>query len=373
MKDMHEISLGEHGGEIRRLAARMLLDPSDLIDFSSSINPLGPPAAVSKILLGSERILAPYPDSACHALRNAIGRRWDVAPEGVLPGNGSTELIFLIARAFRPATSAIVGPTFSEYERALRLAGSSVTDIGMDIARDFQWAPSRRDCDILQRSRLCFICNPNNPSGTVLPKDALQRVIAQFPKTLFVIDEAFVDFLQDPQSISMVNESQRQSNLIVLRSTTKFFSIAGLRLGYAVALPSLIRVLEHHKEPWSVNALAQAVGEGLLDEKEFAAKTRDWLLAEREWLMGELKGRTGLMPLPSQVNYLLLKITHKAITSGILFRELLKRRVVIRDASNFRGLNTSFIRVAIRMRPQNEILLRSLDEVLEACREELLA
>ncbi len=353
----------EHGGEIHCIARELGVQASDLVDFSSSINPLGPPASVQRAMAQAADRIAPYPDSSSQRLRDAIARRWNLDAQSILVGNGSTELLFLAARAFRPKATAIVGPTFSEYERAARLVGSDVRHIMMDVDKGFQWNPTAQNWDTLLKSQMCYICNPNNPSGTVFSKKFLMEIVRRFPRTLFVLDEAFVDFIGDPICLSLMAEAAKVDNLIVLRSFTKFYAIAGLRLGFAVASPGIIRCLEKFKEPWSVNSLAQTVGERMLDEIAFEQRTRRWLPEEREWLRSQLVGLPEISCFHSEANYLLLKILSSRLDARDLFQKLLPFRIVIRDASNFHGLDARFIRVAVKTREQNTLLLEALTHV----------
>ncbi len=356
--------IAEHGGQIQKLAQDMNLDPSRLVDFSSSINPLGPPEIVRKIIAQSQQLIGPYPDTSSSALRNTLAHCWNVSPESIVVGNGSTELIFLIARAMRGGSALILGPTFGEYERAVRLADGRAMHSWMDLRRAFSWQPTEDDLRVFARGGLCFICNPNNPSGTILPRDLILDLARQFSKTVFVIDEAFIDFLPNPDELSCMPSSETYPNLIVLRSFTKFYSVAGLRLGCAVASPGWIRRLEHYKEPWAVNALAQAVGEALISEREFAVRTRRWLVTERQWLLDELSEIDGLKSMESCANYILIKITAKDMDARRLYLAMLKDRIVIRNTSNFRGLDSSYIRIAVKKREQNRLLLESLKKYM---------
>ena len=354
----------EHGGELVSLAQQMLLDPSDFLDFSSSINPLGPPGWVKGVLSEASSSVTAYPDSTSRGVRSAIARHWNAQTDALLVGNGSTELIFLAARAFHPRRTAIIGPTFSEYERAARLVGSEIHHIPLDISDGFGWNPTDEDRDAIAGSDVCYVCNPNNPSGTILKREVLLGMMRCCSKTLFVVDEAFVDFVPEHDFVSLLKDYQKYNNLVVLRSFTKFYAIAGLRLGYAMADPALICAMQAMKEPWSVNSLAQAVGERLLDDKAFAEKTRAWLPPQRDWLMGELLQFPNLECIPSKVNYLLWKIRGCDMDSHRLFKRLLEDRIVIRDASNFQGLDSSYLRIAIKAHPENIRLLESLKNIL---------
>ncbi len=351
-----------HGGQIHKLARQMGIEPSDFTDFSSSINPLGPPAGVLRALSNAKKIVGPYPDSANYDLKRALATRENLAADYFLAGNGSTELIFLIPRVFRPKTTLVVGPTFGEYERAARLAGSHIVHASLDI--NGSWQLPQYEARKIGGADLCFICNPNNPSGTILAKETIRNLAQAFGQTLFVVDEAFVDFLPRPAYVSVADLCDSHRNIIVLRSFTKFYATAGLRLGYAIAHPERIRMLESNKEPWSVNALAQAAGQCVLEDNLFEIRTRQWLPAARSHVAAELKKTRVFSPVESQANFLLIKSLAKDISAGLLFRRLLAKRIVLRDASNFYGLDNSYFRVAIKSGAENEMLLAALSETL---------
>jgi threonine-phosphate decarboxylase len=358
-----------HGGDLQRLAAERRLDPRDLIDFSSSINPLGPPPVVQQVLANALELVKVYPDSNSRALRHKLAQAWSVPEASVLVGNGTTELIFLIARAMKSHTVAIFGPTFSEYERAAKMAGAHVEHLLSTAETNFSWNLTDHAKRVLAQSPLCFLCNPNNPTGAVISREQSLRLVESFPQTLFVVDEAFLDFLPDPGEVSMLPYTKTHSNLLVLRSFTKFYSIPGLRLGMVVGDPRRIRFLEAYKEPWTVNGIALAIGERLVEEKAFGASTRAWLPLQRASLVAALKEMVGLTPIPSEANFVLVKIDRCGIHAPWLQECLLREKIVIRDASNFEGLDPSYMRLAVKNSLQNEILVTALRQLLASSHE----
>ncbi len=351
----------EHGGQIHSIARTLGCDPMDLLDFSSSLNPLGPPESMRRLLRDfSLRRLAPYPDSDSRALREGLSSKHGLPSDCFLIGNGSCELIFLIPRAMRPLRAAVIGPTFGEYVRACRLAGAEIRLLGMDIARAERWYAHGQGLDTVAESDVCFLCNPNNPSGNILPRDAWREIIGAHPRTLFVADEAFIDFLPQPEQESWINWIAQHGNLIVLRSFTKFYAIAGLRLGYAVAQPSLLQRVQACKEPWTVNVLAQEAGLQLLQEGDFDKRSRQWLAIERPHF-AECLEQTGLLQVyPSSANYVLARLRDEAISSGDFCRSLWSQKIVLRDAASFEGLDNRHVRIAVKDRQANDALVSAL-------------
>jgi threonine-phosphate decarboxylase len=327
------------------------------IDFSTSINPLGPPRSACRALRLGLAAVGRYPDPECSRLAALLASRHGVAPAQVMIGNGSNELIYTVARAFRPRRAAIVEPTYTEYLRASLLAGA-VVDHWLAEREDFQAQPFDP-----QEADLVWVCNPNNPTGHLWPRGRLEEWVAAFPRVRFVVDEAFLPFLQDEADQSLVGACARLPNLVVLRSLTKLYALPGLRLGYAVAHAELAERLRGQTVPWSVNALAQVAGLAALEDADFVARTRAWLGPERDALHGRLRGFAGhLQPLPSRANFLLVRL--RGITADWLARRLQDHGIAIREAGNFVGLDASQIRVAVRTAADNDRLRTALGLVL---------
>jgi L-threonine-O-3-phosphate decarboxylase len=345
-------SLFRHGG---------VAQPSKVLDYSASINPLGPPRGVLLVLSVLLRLethqgpspIAHYPDPACPALVLRIAGQHGVDPPQVVVGNGASELIHALPWAFGCRRVAIVEPTYTEYLRASLLAGAEVEHW---LAEGNNFVPEPFDP---ADADLVWLCNPNNPTGQLWPRGQLEPWMAAHPRTLFALDESFLPFLPDEAEQSLIPAIPRLPNLIVIRSLTKVYGLAGLRLGYAVAAPECADRLRSHLPPWSVNAFAQAAGDVALQEVSFLSQTREWLSQQSPLLRTRLAGCSCCVePVPGQANFVLLRL--RGATSAWATQRLLKRGLAVRDAANFIGLDGQYIRVAVREAADNQRLVRDL-------------
>ena len=317
-----------HGGPDHAELARLGLRADRLLDFSVNSNPLGAsPRAVRA--LGAVDV-SRYPDRESLGLRAALAAAHDVRLDEVLTGNGSVELIWLLAQVYLEAgdRAMIVGPTFGEYEAAVRRQGADPIVVAAQQADDFQ--PCAEDLVTLvgmTRPRVIFLCNPNNPTGQAVELETLRRLLAARGETLLVVDEAYLDFAE---GVLSALDLRRDPRVVVLRSLTKNFGLAGLRLGYAVAAPAVIEALRRAQAPWSVNALAQAAGVAALgDAEHLLAGVRLARLA-RTYLADGLAS-VGLRCLPSRTNFWLVEVGDVAE----LRRRLLGRGILVRDCASF--------------------------------------
>lgn len=345
-------NLYAHGGNIYEIRRHY---GADVIDFSANINPLGIPLRVKKLLSKKTEVLEHYPDTQAQRLKAAIARYWKVKEENVLVGNGSTELIYLILNALRPAAVTIPAPSFTEYERAARIAKSKVKFIRLLDSEGFCFRPDRiKDCDTL------FLCNPNNPTGNLLMHN--RQDIEKLPAKWIIMDESFMDFLCDEKAHTLIGRTEQSKKLIVLRTFTKLFALPGLRVGYAIAHKHTVQFLQRFQMPWSVNALAQAAAECALSEKGYIKRSRQAIEKERVFLYSAISHLKGFKPYPSLANFLLIKIENSRLTSSRLKERLLKKGILIRDCANFRGLDERFVRVAVRSHKENTRLIQALKE-----------
>lgn len=352
----------EHGGNLREISRRHAVDEDAIIDFSSNINPLGCPPAVRSLLRNGAALLSSYPDTHCIELREALASSLGCGPQSIIAGNGSTELIYLIPRAFKPRRALIFTPTFSEYEKSLLAAGCSVRSVPLKEEEGFK-VRAEEAIGLLPRVDMLFICNPNNPTGALIEQEVLSAILIEAEKkgVLVVVDEAFVDFAPHH---SIAADISRRTNLMVLRSMTKFYGIPGIRLGYLAGPPPLVKQLNRSKEPWTVNAFAQKIGIACAADRRFAAETRRFVAAERECLFSRLQSIAGVQPQPSSANYLLLKITRRGLSSALLYEELARRGILVRDCRSFTGMGNRFLRVAVKRRSDNRLLLAALKKVV---------
>ena len=347
-----------HGGNLEKAIEKYGISSEEIIDFSANINPLGFSSKIREVIIKNLNQLSHYPDSECKKAKKEISHYFKIDYENIILGNGSTELIYLIVRTLKPKKALITIPTFYEYERALNDNNISINFYKLEEKLEFA-IPTYEIISQLAGIDLIFLCNPNNPTGTFLHRKEMLTLVKEIQrrKIFLVLDEAFIDLHEGE---SFVKEVKNYDHLIVLRSLTKFFGLPGLRIGFAASNSKLIKKLEVQKIPWSVNCLAQiAVREVLKDEK-FISKSRSFLLKEKEFLYRELSNIKGLKAYKPSANFVFLKLLGN-IFSEKLKEQLAKKGMLIRDCSNFRGLEKKkFIRIAVRTRKENIMLIKEL-------------
>ena len=343
----------EHGGNIYEVKRRY---KREVIDFSANINPLGLPKKVKTRLWKNLQYILHYPDIKAESLIKRIAKYWSIKEENILVGNGSVDLLYLLIYTFKPRKVCILFPTFSEYERASRCVEAEVNFLKLQEDKGFKFQGLKST-----NAEVLFLCNPNNPTGNLIFED--RDFIEKLPIELVIIDEAFMDFLPDEKKYTLIWKAQK-SKIVVLRTFTKFFALPGLRLGYLVAQKDTIDKLKKKQVPWCVNSFAQLLGASILDEEGYIEKTRQFIERERSFLFTELTKIRELKPYPSVANFLLIKIEKKKLTSSLLKRKLIQEGILIRDCSNFRGLNNKFIRIAVRRHTENLKLIEALKKTV---------
>ena len=354
-----------HGGNINQLCNKYGLNPDEIIDFSASINPLGCPEDVHKVI--SERFddIKNYPDSECTNLKKAIADKVPCNDSNIIVGNGSNELFYLIPRALKPKQGVLLQPTFSEFKDALTNANVEVVEIVND---DGSFPLINTNLSSLKNIEdgMVFLCNPNNPTGQLTLKKDIFELVNSNSNMLIVVDEAFMDFVDDDEKYSVIKDAPLMDNLIVVRSLTKFYGFPGLRLGYLVANESNVNRLMQFKEPWTVNTFAQIAGEVAINDVKFAVNTREYVSREKAFLYDGLTDIKGIRPLQPSVNFILVKIDNAEITSSGIQDLLIKDNIIIRDCSNFIGLSDKYFRVAVRTREENQKLIKALKLVMNS-------
>ncbi len=356
-----------HGGNIYLLAEELGIREDEVVDFSASINPLGVPESVQAALHGNMKCLFNYPDPDARSLRLKTAERIGVSPDSIICGNGSTELIYLVVRALKPASVLIPAPTFSEYERAVKQLDSEIKyfhlreEDNFDINADEFIAAmggALHDSGLTTHGSgpfdMAFLCNPNNPTGRLIRRGDMLK-IADAAKALnctLVVDEAFIDFCP---AASIVDEVANNPNLIVLRSLTKIYALSGLRVGYAVLPPSSSSAVREAKEPWTVNTLAQIAGVAALDDDAYVTRSLGLIEKEKRTIEEGLM-RMGIPFVPSAVNYYLVRMEKAQEMAS----HLKQKGILVRSCSNFIGLNGSYIRVAVKSALDNIRLLREI-------------
>ena len=332
---------------------------SSIKDFSASINPWGIPQTVLQAIQEHIPKLTSYPNPEYPQLKSALARHHCLSADYILPGNGSAELLTWAARELsRQERTYLLTPAFGDYSRSLTAFNAEIVSLQSPSL------PFGNLSSLVPRYKLpnsgFLLNNPHNPTGKLWLKREIIPLLERF--VLVVIDEAFMDFLPISQQQSLVDLVPDFANLIILRSLTKFYSLPGLRIGYAIAHPDLIRKWQEYRDPWSVNSLAAAAAIAALADHDFQQQTWDWLVPARSQLIKGLSEIPQLQVLPSAVNFLLVK---SEISVTYLQQQLLKKsQILIRDCLSFPELGDNYFRIAIRTVPENKELVESLKWVM---------
>lgn len=313
------------------------------LNFSSNVYNHVDHSGLYQYLSRQMESIRTYPEPEPYSLEKVLAERFRLSSEEVCVTNGATEAIYLIAQTFRNQISAILMPTFSEYADACRLHGHKVVPI-YNLNR------------LPDRGKLIWLCNPNNPTGEVREKEALTACIKQNPQRIFIIDQSYEFFTQ--KALLTVREAAEFPNVILLHSMTKRFAVPGLRLGYITACKELLHEIRTQRMPWSVNQLAIEAGHYLLSSSQCDIDI-SLLLKEKERLAQSLLSIGGMEIWPSDTHYMLVQLR---MGKAAALKEYLatEQGILIRDASNFEGLNEHFFRIATQTPEENDKLVESI-------------
>jgi adenosylcobyric acid synthase len=345
----------EHGGNIHKILRDLPADNREILDFSANINPLGPPEWLRPLISSQLERLIHYPDPDNTSFVNAIARHTGISAEHIVVGNGTTELLYAYMRMLPGKRILLPVPSYVDYSRAGQLAGLAVENFVMREEDDFTLDLGRLGMAI-QPDDMVIIATPNNPTGKTVGRDELLSLIKDFPQNYFIIDEAFLEFIEDGKTLGA-----EAHNLLTLNSMTKFYGVPGLRIGYGILPPALAARLKEDLPPWTVNSLAQAVGTKALKDSAYQQKTRDACRQLGRELALELHKIGHLKVYSSQANYFFIKVIGQGDARG-LAEYCLQRRIMIRRCENYQGLDSShlFFRIAVRTRPENLRLVEVL-------------
>lgn len=349
-----------HGANVDNMAKKFGKNENDIIDFSSNVNPHIISDLGKYVLEGLEKSRS-YPDINYTNLRNNISDYIKVDSELIIPGNGATEIIYLLMKSIKRRL-AILNPTFSEYGRGAKLNNLEIIDFHLKEENNFSI-----DLDEIQKNMdkfdSLFICNPNNPNGKVKDLNELLDLMIENEK-LLIVDETFMEFVGEEEKYSLINKIEQTPNLFILKAVTKFFGMPGLRLGYGVTSnKQIIKNIYEYKEPWTINSFAENLSNYLFKDKEYINGSKDYYINERKFMLEELRKISRLKVYDTDTNFVLIKLDDDEANS--LKLELFEKyNILIRDASNFIGLDKSYIRVAIKSHNDNKVLIESLRKIL---------
>ena len=351
-----------HGGNVFAVARQLGVAPAEVLDFSASINPLGPPPGVAEAVAAAFARVVHYPDDGAPELRAALAGYHGCRPDEVCVANGSTELIWALPRAVGGRRALVVAPPFGEYAQALVQAGWQVDYLLTTAAEGFTLPLDQLAERLAAGYDLLLLGNPGNPTGALVPPATVAEVtrLCRQRSTFLALDEAFMDFCEESSAKGIVLNAERG---MILRSLTKFFALPGLRLGYALGPTAVIARLAAQVPPWSVGTLAQAAGLAALADPAYRERTRQLIAEERCWLALQLAELPALQVYPAAANYLLVEMT-TGLPAAVLRDRLLAERILIRECSTFVGLDNRFFRVAVRSRADNDRLVAALQRHL---------
>ena len=337
-----------HGGDIYAY-------DRDLLDFSVNLNPLGMPDRVLRAIREHAEEYDRYPDPHCRALRRALSVRESAPEKWLVFGNGAADLIVRLCMVLKPKRALLPAPTFSEYEKAVRLAGGEVRRFFLRQEAGYQVTADYADA-VQPGDSVVFLCNPNNPTGALAEPGTVEALLSACGQVgaVLVVDECFLPFTDGRSCQSWL---RAYPNLIVLRAFTKLYAMAGLRLGYLMcADEDLAGRIGAWGQSWSVSAPAQVAGLAAVSEEGWPERTRRFLRMERPWMTDALRG-LGFFVYPSHSNFLLFQARPD------LWDRAMARGVMLRPCSNFPGLDGSYFRIGLKKRVQNEMLLQVLKEI----------
>ncbi|MFC1992287.1 pyridoxal phosphate-dependent aminotransferase [Chloroflexota bacterium] len=345
-----------HGGinyaELRRAGVA----PEGIIDFSVCTNPYMPPPKITEMRLDSLSIKQ-YPDTEAIDLKQRLFERLRVPSDNILVGSGTTELIRLIALAYLRQEDyvLVLEPTYGEYEVTSVIAGAKLVKQRAKAEDGFALKLEETVSLIKKyRPRIVFICNPNNPTGRYLPRREIEAVLDAVGDGLLVLDEVYVAFVEQGwASIDLCS----QGNIVILRSMTKDYGLAGLRLGYSIASREITDSLHRIRPPWSVNTIAQMVGAIVLMDNEYLEHTKEKIREARRYLINGLS-QLGFQPLPSDTHFFLIKVGKaKSFRSA-----LLKHGIQVRDCASFQL--PEYVRIVTRTLPECQKLIATIETLM---------
>ena len=332
---------------------------ANVIDFSSNVNPLGCHPGVRRYLKKHLDSISEYPDPNSTDLRANLAWFTGVPKKQIVVGNGATEIIYNFCKTFlnKKTRVLIPIPTFSEYEVSAKLCDCKISFFKtMDLSKNLQKFIMK-----IPRNGCVFICNPNNPTGILITKNEILKIIAAAKKksTIVFVDETFIELVPGNDE-SVIKHIKNFENLFILRSLTKSFGLAGIRIGYGVGSSQIIEPLQKIKIPWNVSNLAQRAASAAICYHPFLDKTCKLIKKEKNFISSNLAKSKKFVCYTSATNFLLVKTKTK---SKFLQKKLLKQKILIRDCSTFRGLNQNYIRIAVKTRKENIKLLKALEVI----------
>ena len=357
-----------HGGDLDEISRLYNIKKSDILNFSGNVNPLGLPTSVKTAIKDNLDAIIGYPDVSYLQLKQAISEYTNINHKYISVGNGSTELISTFIKVVKPQNSIVISPAYSEYIREINLVGGKVQMFPLKEEDNYILNIDNLTKGLTNDIDLLVICNPNNPTGTYITANEIRQLLIHCQKnhTYLMIDETYVEFSDLSKNISAMSLIEEFNNLYIIRGTSKFFAIPGLRLGYSACSNSkILEQINLSKDPWSVNTLAEISGKVMFVDTDFITKSYTFINSERKRMYNELTKFKNIKVYDTQSNFFLCKLLRDDITSTTIFKKLIDNNILIRDASNFPYLGDKYLRFCILDEASNTLLLKLLKELIE--------
>jgi threonine-phosphate decarboxylase len=350
-----------HGGNIYKLAARLGCAPDEIIDMSGNVNPLGSMPGLVNFLKDNIHAIGRLPEADSGTSVNAFAVRYDLDPDLVLAGNGTTQFIYSIPQALNTKKALILGPTYADYADACKMQKVGYSYLSAEESKSFVLDINQLEDNILECDTV-FICNPNNPTGALIAASELELLCRSRPDIYFVIDESYMPFVKSGEEKSMIRLGL--PNVIILNSMSKIFKIPGLRIGFLISSKQIMKKLEPFMMPWSVNGIAQAAVLYLMEKRNevdhFIKKTRDFIEIERKVFIERFKDVSSIKLFPSTTTFILARLFGNYKAENIC-SYMSQYKILIRDCSNFKGLSDRFVRISLKTR---DINMMAADKIL---------
>ncbi|HLC17270.1 MAG TPA: threonine-phosphate decarboxylase CobD [Thermodesulfovibrionia bacterium] len=347
-----------HGGNPQQDMERLGIEGQVTLDFSVNLSPLGIPDEIMRNWSKMIEAACAYPSLEGSSVVRFFTERFGIGSKNILAGNGSTEFIYLIPQALRLKKIAIVNPSFSDYTRAAFNAGADVIPLQLTADNGFTCPEYIEIRNALSKADALFIGNPNNPTGTVYPREILLQLAKEFPSKWIIVDQAFIQFLDNTDATTLIHHNEYK-NILVILSLTKFYCLPGLRIGAVAGHESVIERLQGLKPPWSVNNVAEHCAAQLIHCKEYEYRLKQLINREKDRMYCILKTLKHMLFFKPSANFILGQ-WQKTENLDDLICFLLRQGIYIRDCRNFSGLEENYFRIAVLTTEENNLLVEAL-------------
>jgi threonine-phosphate decarboxylase len=355
-----------HGSDIEIIAKKYDMSVDSIIPYASNVNPMGMSPMAKQALIDNVEAISSYPERDYATLREQISQYTKAAPENMILGSGTSDLIRLTFETVKPQRTMIIGPTYGEYSRMAAIAGSEVEKYMLQNLDDFEIDVDMFIKNLNDSIDMLILCNPNNPTGKLISKGQLDTILdACLKHNIFVVvDEAYIEFVKDTELVTAISLTKKYDNLIVFRSVSKFFATPGIRFGYAITSNSdFLEAAGNSANPWNVNTFACVAGVMFTDE-HYINLTKSLIQTERNLITSAMSSRKSIKVFKPSANFILIKLLKEDQTAAEVFDYCLKKGLMIRDCSDYEGLGNKFVRFCFLKPEQNDLMVNTILEIV---------